>query len=74
MEQKTRETGLIISGQNRGSESSVVSPDCSKPVPDKAPTSDIISLCKLIAGYIAIFAIDNQRKSKLFEGYYFETS
>jgi len=68
-----RETVPIISGQNRGFLSTVVRSNRRKPVPDMALRSDKYFLCKLNRLYLAIFSIKKRSKSKLIEGYCFET-
>jgi hypothetical protein len=67
-----RESGLIISGRNRGFKSPMADDNHGKPRLNGRSKSDIIFLCKLYRLYLAVFAVKKWSKSKLFEGYFLE--
>ena len=70
--QEMQEMGFFILAKNRGSKSSVVNPNPRKSILNERSRSDNGHVCQLYRLYLAIFTIKNERKSQLFEGYYFE--
>jgi hypothetical protein len=73
MEQEIKELRFKISGQNRRYLSAVALSNRCKSILSARSKSDKFFLCKLIRLYLAIFAVKNRSKSKLIEGYCFET-
>ena len=64
LNEKTREKGFLLSGQNRGLKSTVISANRYKLILNARSWSDIKSLCKLLPEYRGFIRIENKRFSK----------